>query len=67
MGANNAVLTDPTMLIQAGIDPKPGLPLKVANMMDCKLKDSIRKTLRILDEQNAINRYTCCIAPCQHC
>ena len=53
-----AVLTDPTMLIQAGIDPKTGLPLKVANMMDCKLKDSIRKTLRILDEQNAINRYT---------
>jgi hypothetical protein len=28
MGKNNAKLYDPNMLIQAGIDPKTGLPLK---------------------------------------
>lgn len=56
--ANNAVLYDPTMLIQAGIDPKTGLPLKAVNLATCELKNNIRKTLRILDEQNAINRYT---------
>lgn len=55
--ANNARLFDPTMLIQAGIDPKTGLPLKAVNLWDCELKNNIRKTLRILDEQNAINRY----------
>ena len=57
MGNNNATLHDPTMLIQAGIDPKTGLPIKVTALMESKLKDGVRKTLRILDEQNAINRY----------
>ena len=57
MGNNNATLIDPSMFIQAGIDPKTKLPIKMASTMDCMLKDNIRKTLRILDEQNAINRY----------
>lgn len=57
MANNNAALYDPTMLIQAGIDPKTGLPIKVTALMESKLKDGVRKTLRILDEQNAINRY----------
>lgn len=57
MANNNAALYDPTMLIQAGIDPKTGLPIKVTALMESKLKDGVRKALRILDEQNAINRY----------
>lgn len=56
--SNNARLFDPTMLIQAGIDPKTGLPIKVAGLEGCGLKNNIRKALRVLDEQNAINRYT---------
>ena len=57
MGKNNATLIDPTMLIQAGIDPKTGLPIKVAEDNKVCLKDNIRRVLRILDEQDAINRY----------
>lgn len=56
MAKNNASLTDPTALIAAGIDPKTGLPIKVTQ--GCDIKSSIKKQLRILDEQNAINRFT---------
>lgn len=56
MGANNARLPDVHSLIQAGIDPKTGLPIKLSDT-DCALKENIRKVLRIVDEQNAINRY----------
>lgn len=55
--ANNAKLPDLNTLIQAGIDPKTGLPIRV-DEEKCTLKNDIRRTLRILDEQNAINRYT---------
>ena len=50
-------LGDPSTLISAGIDPKTKLPLKMTES-DCNLKRDIRRLLRILDEQNAINRYT---------
>lgn len=52
-----AKLPQVDVLIQAGIDPKTGLPIKLGTC-SCQLKDAIRKQLRILDEQNAINRYT---------
>ena len=55
---NNARMTDPNMFIQAGIDPKTGLPIKAAAMMSCALKSDIKKNLRIMDEQNAINCFT---------
>ena len=55
--ANNARLPDINTLIQAGIDPKTGLPIRV-DEEKCTLKNDIRRVLRILDEQNAINRYT---------
>lgn len=55
--ANNARLTDPNMLIQAGIDPKTGLPIKMASACKEALKPNIKKVLRIIDEQTAINRY----------
>ena len=41
-------------LIAAGIDPKTGLPLKIA---DADMKSEIKKLLRILDEQEFCNRY----------
>ena len=55
--ANNARLPDLNTLIQAGIDPKTGLPIRV-DEEKCTLKNDIRRVLRVLDEQNAINRYT---------
>lgn len=57
MSKNNAKLPDIDTLIQAGIDPKTGLPLKAEGAGIPTLKDHIRKTLRVLDEQNAVNRY----------
>lgn len=55
MGKNNAKITDIQTYIQAGINPKTGLPVKYDDA--AVLKDNIRKNLRILDEQDAINRY----------
>lgn len=56
--ANNARLTDPNMLIQAGINPRTGLPIKLESANKEGLKPNIKKLLRIIDEQTAINRYT---------
>lgn len=56
--ANNAKLTDPTLLIQAGIDPKTGLPLKLGSVDTPLPKENIRKQLRVLDEQDAVNTFT---------
>lgn len=54
--ANNAKMNDCLLMIQAGFDPKNGLPFKHEEAkFDLKIK--IRQALRILDEQNAINRY----------
>ena len=58
MAKNNAALYDPNMLIQAGIDPKTGLPIKMRDNCKEALKPNIKKVLRIIDEQTAINRYT---------
>jgi hypothetical protein len=48
---NNARMTDPNMLIQAGIDPRTGLPVKLGNCGNYGVdKQNIRKQLRIVDE-----------------
>lgn len=57
MAKNNAKLYDPTLLIQAGINPKTGLPIKYEDSRGCNLKGSIKKQLRIVDEQDAVNRF----------
>lgn len=57
MAKNNARLEDPSVLIQAGIDPKTGLPIRMGDS-PCRLKSDIKRQLRIVDEQNAINRFT---------
>lgn len=57
MSKNNAVLMDPKILISAGIDPKTGLPIRYGDAK-CELKGNIKRQLRIIDEQDAINRFT---------
>lgn len=44
-------------VIQAGINPKTGLPIKMGGGTGSSLKTDLRKNLRIMDEQNAVNRY----------
>lgn len=43
------------LIQQAGIDPKTGLPYRCVS--DTALKESIKKSFRIVDESNAVNRY----------
>lgn len=54
---NNARMIDINVLLQAGIDPKTGLPIKFITEPSA-LKDGIRKNLRIIDEQDAVNCFT---------
>lgn len=39
----------------AGINPKTGLPMKFSSTVT--LKEDIKKQLRLVDEQDAVNRY----------
>ena len=55
--ANNARLPDFSTYWQAGIDPKTGLPLKFMSGNKAVLKEDIKKFLRLIDEQDAVNRY----------
>ena len=51
-----AKLPDISTLLQAGIDPKTGLPLKMGGQKYA-LKEELKKFLRLIDEQDAVNRY----------
>ena len=62
MGKNNARLPNIEPYIAAGINPKTKLPYKFEN--SCDRKRAIKTQLRILDEQNAVNRYTWYNLPC---
>lgn len=53
---SNAKITDPSWYISAGINPKTGLPLKLGNKKS-ELLSNVKMTLRIKDEQMAVNRY----------
>jgi len=61
--ANNAKMIDLETLYQAGIDPKTGLPKKFGGAK-CNTKEDIKKILRIMDEQDAVNRYVWYNLPC---
>lgn len=61
---NNAAIYDLQTLVQAGIDPKTGLPLKLTQGPLSKLKDGIKALFRIIDEQDAVTRYTWYNLPC---
>lgn len=52
-------MVDLDMFIQAGINPKTGLPIKATTPMglEYNLKPEIKKSLRIMDEQDAVNRF----------
>lgn len=60
---NNAAIYDLTTIIQAGINPKNGLPSRMGDS-SCSTKEDIKKFLRIIDEQDAVNRYTWYNLPC---
>ena len=50
---------DTSTYVAAGINPQTGLPIKVTdNQISCVSKADIKKQLRILDEQDAVNRFT---------
>ena len=56
MGKNNAKLPDIDTMIAAGIDPKTGMPVNLIKDGE-EDKNAFRRMLRIIDEQDAINRY----------
>lgn len=53
---NNACIPNVQPFIAAGFNPKTGLPMKYGG--DPKhLKEDVKKFLRLIDEQDAVNRY----------
>lgn len=58
MAVNNAKIQNVDALIQAGIDPKTGLPIKVTSVCGTGFKENNKKLLRVLDEQDAVNSFT---------
>lgn len=58
MAVNNAKIQNVDALIQAGIDPKTGLPIKVASVCGTGFKENNKKLLRVMDEQDAVNSFT---------
>ena len=52
-----ATMTNPQLFIQAGINPKTGLPIKSGMSDPAELKNNVKRMLRIIDEQDAVNRY----------
>jgi hypothetical protein len=58
-------MVDLAPFYQAGVNPKTGLPLKFGDCGDgTNLKSDIKRTLRIIDEQNAVNRFKWTNLPC---
>ena len=55
-------MIDPQLYKQAGIDQKTGLPTRFKDAT--KLKENMRRILRIVDEQDAVNRYKWYNLPC---
>ena len=61
MATSNKIpaMYDVNTYIAAGINPQTGLPIKAMdNQISCISKADIKKQLRILDEQDAVNRFT---------
>ena len=55
--AKGPAIYDINTLMQAGINPKTGLPIKFDGNLPCNLQNAILKQLRVIDEQDAVNRY----------
>ena len=56
-------LPDIKLLYQLGIDPKTRLPLRFGGTTATS-KNDIKRLLRIIDEQNHVNRYKWYNIPC---
>ena len=55
---NNAKLFDPSLYLQAGLDPKTKLPIKMTSSADSgNLKNEIKQEIIKNDRQVALNRY----------
>ena len=50
-----AKMYDERTMILMGIDPKTGLPTRTLN--EGKIKEEVRRNIRIMDEQEAVNRF----------
>ena len=50
-------IPDIATIIKMGIDPKTGLPIRMTASQKANLKEGIKRMLRDIDEEDAINRY----------
>ena len=57
MAKNKPALYDFSTYLQAGINPKTGLPIKMDNNSNLAVKDSLGQILKVMDEQDAINSF----------
>lgn len=55
-------MVDKGLFVRAGIDPATGKPIR--SSAGTILKDNMRKVLRLIDEQDAVNRYKWLNVPC---
>lgn len=62
MAKNKPFLPDIKTIVAMGINPKTGLPYKLGT--GCIGKEEIKKALRVIDEQDAVNRYKWYNLPC---
>ena len=51
-------------LIQAGIDPKTRLPIRISSSSSSMLKENTKRFLKNIDRQDAVNRYKWYNLPC---
>lgn len=63
MANNRPVLPDIQTMIQMGINPKTGLPIKLGGLR-CTTKEDIKRAIRIQDEKIAVNKYVWYNLPC---
>lgn len=64
MGKNNACIPNVEWMFRAGINPATGLPIKMDLGNPSLLKTNIKKNLRIIDEEDAVNRGVWYNLPC---
>ena len=62
MGKKTPFMIDPSLYKMAGIDMKSGLPTRVVDGKN--LKASMKHIMRLIDEQDAVNRYKWYNLPC---
>ena len=62
MGKKTPFMIDPSLYKMAGIDMKSGLPTRVVDGEN--LKSSMKHIMRLIDEQDAVNRYKWYNLPC---